>query len=136
MDKAKSMRTLFLAKTLYERTDEEHPLSTNELIQILLDEYGISAHRVTVYEDIEQLKASGMDIYTLKSRQNKYYLASRLFDLPEAAFYLRSSHLLPVLISHPSLKEILVLLAGLRQEMNKSTTSWMHSMQLSTGGKR
>ena len=35
MDKAKSMRTLFLAKTLYERTDEEHPLSTNELIQIL-----------------------------------------------------------------------------------------------------
>ena len=33
MDKAKSMRTLFLAKTLYERTDEEHPLSTNELIQ-------------------------------------------------------------------------------------------------------
>ena len=83
MDKAKSMRTLFLAKTLYERTDEEHPLSTNELIQILLDEYGISAHRVTVYEDIEQLKASGMDIYTLKSRQNKYYLASRLFDLPE-----------------------------------------------------
>lgn len=102
--------------------------SINELIQILLDEYGISAHRVTVYEDIEQLKASGMDIYTLKSRQNKYYLASRLFDLPElkllidavesskfitekkAAFYLRSSHLLPVLISHRMVYILLCIL--------------------------
>ena len=83
MDSAKNMRTLFLAKILYERTDEDHPLSTNDLIQILLKEYGISAHRVTVYEDVAQLRLAGMDIYTLKSRQNKYYVASRLFDLPE-----------------------------------------------------
>ena len=46
-------------------------------------EYGISAHRVTIYEDTEQLCAFGFDIYTVKSTQNKYYLAPRLFDLPE-----------------------------------------------------
>lgn len=83
MELSKNLRTICLAKILYERTDEEHPLSTNELIDILQAEYGISAHRVTLYEDITQLCALGMDIYTIKSTSNKYYLASRLFDLPE-----------------------------------------------------
>ena len=45
--------------------------------------FGISAHRVTIYEDMEQLRSFGLDIYTVKSTQNKYYLAERLFDLPE-----------------------------------------------------
>ena len=79
----KNMRTLAIAKVLQDRTDEEHPLSTNQLMDILLDEYGISAHRVTIYEDMEQLRAFGLDIYTVKSTQNKYYLATRLFDIPE-----------------------------------------------------
>lgn len=48
-----------------------------------MSDYGIAAHRVTIYEDVTQLKDFGVDIYTIKSTQNKYYLASRLFDLPE-----------------------------------------------------
>ncbi len=39
-------RILYLQKILLERTDEENPLSTTQLINILNDEYGIS--------DIEQ----------------------------------------------------------------------------------
>ena len=38
-------RILYLQKILLERTDEENPLSTTQLINILNDEYGISAHR-------------------------------------------------------------------------------------------
>lgn len=53
------------------------------LRDLLLSDYGIAAHRVTIYEDVTQLKDFGVDIYTIKSTQNKYYLASRLFDLPE-----------------------------------------------------
>ena len=62
MNANKNMRTLAIAKILQERTDEEHPLSTNQLMEILQNEYGISAHRVTVYEDIEQLRSFGLDI--------------------------------------------------------------------------
>ena len=83
METTKNLRALYLAKILYEQTDEAHPLSTNQLIAALREEFGISAHRVTIYEDMEQLRSFGLDIYTVKSTQNKYYLASRLFDLPE-----------------------------------------------------
>ena len=83
METTKNLRALYLAKILYEQTDEDHPLSTNQLIEALQNEFGISAHRVTIYEDMEQLRSFGVDIYTIKSTQNKYYLAERLFDLPE-----------------------------------------------------
>ena len=83
MEAIKNIRAMYLAKILFEQSNEAHPLSTNQLIETLEKEYGISAHRVTIYEDMEQLRAFGFDIYTVKSTQNKYYLASRLFDLPE-----------------------------------------------------
>ena len=38
-------RILYLQKILLERTDEENPLSTTQLINILNDEYGISAQK-------------------------------------------------------------------------------------------
>ena len=83
METTKNLRALYLAKILYEQTDEDHPLTTNQLIEALKNEFGISAHRVTIYEDMGQLRSFGFDIYTVKSKQNKYYLAARLFDLPE-----------------------------------------------------
>lgn len=48
-------RILYLQKILTERTDEENPLSTNQIIKILKDDYGISAHRTTISKDIEAL---------------------------------------------------------------------------------
>ena len=42
-------RILYLQKILLERTDEENPLSTTQLINILNDEYGICKTDV-VYE--------------------------------------------------------------------------------------
>ena len=83
MENTKNLRTLYLAKILYERTDEEHMLTTKDLLEILQREFQIYAHRVTIYEDIEQLRLFGMDIVTTRSSQNRYYLASRMFDLPE-----------------------------------------------------
>ena len=76
-------RILYLKKILEERTDEEHPLSTTQLINILNDEYGISAHRTTVTKDIAALQEFGMDIVTIHSTQSKYFVASRKFELPE-----------------------------------------------------
>ena len=76
-------RILYLKKILEDRTDEEHPLSTTQLINILNDEYGISAHRTTVTKDIAALQEFGMDIVTIHSTQSKYFVASRKFELPE-----------------------------------------------------
>ena len=76
-------RILYLQKILMERTDEENPLSTTQLINILNDEYGISAHRTTVTKDIAALQEFGMDIVTIHSTQSKYFVASRKFELPE-----------------------------------------------------
>ena len=76
-------RILYLKKILEERTDEEHPLSTTQLINILADEYGISAHRTTVSKDIAALQEFGVDIVVIHSTQSKYFVASRKFELPE-----------------------------------------------------
>ena len=76
-------RILYLLKILLEHTDEEHPLSTTQLIGILNEEYGISAHRTTITKDIAALVEYGLDIVTIHSTQSKYFVASRKFELPE-----------------------------------------------------
>ena len=83
MEKETKLRALCLLKILYERTDEDHPLSTAELIQLLEDEYDLHVYRTTVSNDIEQLKQFGIEIYTVRTVQNKYFLNDRLFDIPE-----------------------------------------------------
>ena len=76
-------RILYLQKILLERTDEENMLSTTQLINILKDEFGISAHRTTITKDIAALQKFGMDIVVIHSTQSKYFVASRKFELPE-----------------------------------------------------
>ena len=56
MDNDAKLRPLYLAKILYEQTDEENFLTTAQLIQILEENYNISAHRQTIKTDIELLK--------------------------------------------------------------------------------
>lgn len=83
MDKNSKLRPLYIAKILYELTDEDHCLTTPEIISILESEYGITGYRTTVTSDIELLIEFGMDIEVIKSSSNKYHLVSRLFDQPE-----------------------------------------------------
>lgn len=45
MENESKIRLLSLCKLLYERSDEAHPLSTTQIIEILKNEYSISAHR-------------------------------------------------------------------------------------------
>lgn len=71
-----------MLKLLQEYTDEHNPLSTVEIIN-RLKSFGISAHRKTVASDIASLEEFGIDVITIKSTQNKYYIGSRDFELPE-----------------------------------------------------
>ena len=77
------LRVLYMYQILLKYTDAEHPLTTNQIRDLMEKKYGITMHRTTVPGDIEVLKAAGFDIVGHRYRQNKYYLESRQFELPE-----------------------------------------------------
>ena len=83
MDKEPKLRALYLCKILYELTDEEHPLSTVELINLMKSRYNLDVYRTTISSDIELLCKFGIDVNTIKTTQNKYYVGNRKFELPE-----------------------------------------------------
>lgn len=83
MENDTKSRPLYIAKILLERTDEDHYLTTNQLIDILKTEYNIPAHRQTIAAEISLLQKMGMDIVVYKSTQNRIRLVGRPFDLAE-----------------------------------------------------
>ena len=83
MDKDAKLRPFYLAKILYDRTDEDHYLTTAQLMEILEKEYGIKAHRQTIPADVEILRTVGMEIQEVMSAQKRYNLISREYDLAE-----------------------------------------------------
>ncbi len=81
--KATKSRILFLLRYLYDNTDDEHVISTNELIEILAQN-GFSANRKTVRDDVEMLCDAGYDVIVDKDgKSNSYHYGCRLFELPE-----------------------------------------------------
>ena len=83
------IRLLVLYDILQRETDEEHPLSTNDLIRKLSD-FGIQATRQTVYDDIEILNSFGYEIMTQHGRSNRYFVGDRAFELPEVQVLLHA----------------------------------------------
>lgn len=80
------LKLLYMIEILKEYTDEEHAITTSELIN-RLEQYGIKAERKTIYSDIETLNDFGYDILTSKQKNlNGYYMASREFELAELKF--------------------------------------------------
>ena len=76
------LKLFYLLKILQEKTDEEHTITIAEIIN-LLNIYGINAERKSIYSDLELLNQYGFDILCNKSKAYGYYMASRLFELPE-----------------------------------------------------
>ena len=83
MENESKIRLLHILELLKSHTDEEHPLSTAEIETILLEKWNLDAYRITIQKDISALISAGYDIVVIHSTQNKYYMASRLFELPE-----------------------------------------------------
>lgn len=84
MDNDSKLRFLYIGKMLND-TDEEHPLTNAEIMQVLEEKYGITTHRTTIPSDIDLLIKSGMEIEIIESKPKKYYLNdyARTFTLPE-----------------------------------------------------
>ena len=83
MDIKAKLRPFYIAKMLYEQTDEDHYLTIAQMILQLERNFGINTSRGTVSDDIKALKELGLEVQVDNSTQNRYYLIGRRFDLPE-----------------------------------------------------
>ena len=95
LQKDNQRRLLLLLKLLYEQTDETHFVSGADILRYWEDA-SIRANRKNVYGDIRLLLDAGHDIICVKSKQNRYFIGSRIFELPELkllADAVASSHL-------------------------------------------
>ena len=66
-------KILYLEKILRE-TSETHPCTMQEIIG-RLQEYGVSAERKSIYDDMEVLRNFGMDIKFKRGKYTGYYVA-------------------------------------------------------------
>lgn len=76
------LKLLYLMQMLLSKSDEKHTLSVQEMIDELAA-HSISAERKSIYADIEALRLFGMDIVQSKGKTTGYYVAGRVFELPE-----------------------------------------------------
>ncbi len=76
------LKLLYLKQILEEESDEDHPISTAALIE-KLQALNIRAERKSIYSDIDALREFGMEILFQPGPSGGYYLASRMFELPE-----------------------------------------------------
>ena len=76
------LKLLYMMQYLLERSDENHPLS-REQIQDMLISHDITVERKSFYSDIEALRTFGLDIINVKGKTPGYYIASRDFEVPE-----------------------------------------------------
>ncbi len=75
-------KLLVLYRLLMERTDEENPLSTAQIIDYL-EQNGIGAERKSIYDDMETLKLMGVDVQSRKGRGAGWFIGERDFEVPE-----------------------------------------------------
>ncbi len=77
-------RILFLARLFSEETDEDHGLTLSD-VNGRLEAAGMkTVTRKTLYEDVEQLRESGLDIQAdHRGRSYYYFQGDREFELPE-----------------------------------------------------
>lgn len=74
------LKTLLIYQFLEKYSDEDHHLSTSDLIDMLAEK-GIKCERKSIYADIEALKEVGFDIVT--QRGKGFFMVTRDFEVPE-----------------------------------------------------
>lgn len=75
-------KLLILQQLLLTRTDEEHPMTIRELIGELA-RWDVQAERKSLYDDLETLRAFGLDVQCRKGGRPGWFVGQRQFELPE-----------------------------------------------------
>ena len=77
------LKMLYLLKILFEETDQDHGLSTQDIIS-RLESCGVNEDRKTLYKDFDELERFGLEILSEQNGRNVlYHLNDRTFELPE-----------------------------------------------------
>ena len=77
------LKILYILDYLQKNSHEDRLVTAAELIGMLDRQHGIRCDRKTVYSDISALQDYGADIVSIPGKNGGYYIASRIFDLPE-----------------------------------------------------
>ena len=75
-------RMVLLWKLLYDRTDEDHPVTTYDIVDYMA-ENGIKVSRKTIKPDVDLMVECGFDIVTVSGKPNKYFWGTRDFQVSE-----------------------------------------------------
>ncbi len=77
------LKLYYLARIMTEKTDDSHSLTMAD-IQRQLEEYGVTADRKSLYDDMEALRVLGIDVIGEKvSRGYVYHVGKKRFELAE-----------------------------------------------------
>lgn len=75
-------RIVRMVRLFQTQTDEEHPISTFEIIEYFKG-LGTAIDRNTIRDDVDTLNACGIEVIILEGRPNRYYFTDSRFQLPE-----------------------------------------------------
>jgi len=76
------LKLLLLLRILERESDCEHPISMPEILR-RLSEYGVTAQRQSIYDDLLMLDTLGYTVEHIAGKNGGYYLDTRLFEMPE-----------------------------------------------------
>ena len=77
------LKLYYLSRIMVEKTDDEHVLTMPE-IQRYLEDYGVTADRKSLYDDLEALRVLGIDVIGEKDGRNfVYHVGKKQFEIAE-----------------------------------------------------
>lgn len=106
----KKASILALYKILNKHSDYQHPLKRNEIEYLLELEYDMKINRKTLHDHFDLLNEFGCDISTPQSRNDGYYLNSRLFETSEVHLLcnaINAVHFIPQIASNNLIEKLL-----------------------------
>ena len=80
----KKLSIIYILEILKEYSDENHPLTQNEILKKLYNQYGMECERKSIGANIDNLIEAGYDI--VKCEGGGCYLGEREFEESEIAF--------------------------------------------------
>lgn len=134
--KVQKIKLLKIWEILNRKTDEQHPISTQELIKELA-QLGITCERRTIYADIDSMQSFGYEIRNKrKGHDMVYWVEKRQFDLPEIKIIMdaiQSSKFIPQKETEELINKLADLGGSARTELMKRNAIHFNTVKHSNG---
>lgn len=125
-------RVLYLYQILCHYSDSEHPLTTQQILKIMDEEYHIQIHRVSVQTYVEILNSCGIKVNQQRSQDKYYYLDNRTFDIPELKLMidaLQTSCFIPEEKTNELISKLLTLTSDCNADRLRREVFGMHEAE-------